>query len=115
MLQLVNFKKLILLKNNFKRIKDIVFGINDTNEWNKLIIIYNIILFFNHIYLFCIIIDNIRCNSKSNYLNEFINIYVIFFILCNIRTSYIYLIFNIYRIDKVCATNFYMNTKDYFI
>jgi len=106
---------LSLIKRDFRELRSYVFGENDINDWDRLIIIYNLYLFFNHLYILYALIDYISKDKNQSFLNQFKNIYLFFFILCNVRTSYFYFIYNVAKINKNLSDSFYKNTKEYFI
>lgn len=104
-----------IIKRDFKSLKKHLFNENEINDWNKIIIIYNLYLFFNHLYILYTLMDIISKDTNTDFLNQFRNIYIFFFILCNIKNSYMYFIINTSKIDKELAENFYKNTHKYFI
>ena len=48
---LEDYKKLILIKRDARELRSIIFGENETNDWDKLIILYMMILMYQHLYL----------------------------------------------------------------
>jgi hypothetical protein len=103
--------------NNFqliKTLKNYIIKDNDINDWNKIIIIYNIYLIINHLYIAYLLIEHIS-KDTNNFILQFSNIYVFFFILCNLKNSYLYCILNISKIDRNLANSLYENTKEYFV
>ena len=104
--------KFQLIKKDLREIKNDLFNINNIDDWNKLIIFYNIYLFFSQIYIFCYIFDCFVYDNK-HFINEFKKIYIFFFIICNIKNSYLHLIKNIYNINKKVGLSLYENTKEY--
>jgi len=108
-----NYNNFQLIKKDIKTLKNYIIKDNDINDWNKIIIIYNFYLIFNHLYIVYYLIDHI--SKDNNIVIQFGNIYIFFFILCNLRNSYLYCILNISKIDKNLANSLYKNTKEYFV
>ena len=103
-----------LIKSDIKVLKQYIIYDNTIHDWNKIIIIYNIYLIFNHLYLAYCLIEYISTHN-DNFIVQFGNIYIFFFILCNLKNSYLYCILNISKIDKNLAISLYNNTKEYFL
>jgi len=115
-MDIISNNKFQLIRSDVKSLKIHLFGDNNINDWNKIIIIYNLYLFFNNLYISYLLIDYIsKDNSNSNLSKDFKNIYVFFFILCSLKSSYLYLIYNTSKIDPNLANSLYNNTKEYFI
>jgi hypothetical protein len=110
-----NYNNFQLIKRDIRTLKHYIIKDNDINDWNKIIIIYNFYLIFNHLYIAYYLIDHISKDNNNNFVVQFGNIYVFFFILCNLRNSYLYCILNISKIDKNLANSLYGNTKEYFV
>lgn len=110
----INYNNFQLIKRDVRTLKQYIIKDNNINDWDKIIIIYNIYLIFNHLYISYCLIDYLTKNNSDNFIIQFKNIYLFFFILCNLRNSYLYCILNISKIDKKLADSLYENTKDYF-
>ena len=105
-----------LIRQDFKELKIILFTENNVNDWNKIIIIYNLYLFFNHLYITYLLMDYIsKDKTPKNFSNDFKNIYVFFFILCNLKNAYAYFIYNVSKVDPKLSLNILNHTKEYFI
>lgn len=105
---------LVLLKQNCRELRSHIFNENDINNWNKIIILYNIYLFFNHIYMLYMLLEYFRKDTLT-FQEQFKNVYLFFFLLCNLKNSYLYFILNISKIDKNLANSMFQNTKIYFV
>ena len=105
---------LVLIRNDFRELRSYIFNENDINNWDKIIILYNFYLFFNHVYILYILLDQIQ-KSKKSFIEQFNSIYLFFFILCNLRNSYLYFIYNVSKINKNLGDSMYHNTKEYFM
>jgi hypothetical protein len=103
-----------LIKKDIGVLKQYIFKDNDINDWSKIIIIYNFYLIFNHLYFIYNFIEYMGKNNH-NFILQFRNIYIFFYMLCNLKNSYLYFILNVYKIDKNLADSLYKNTKEYFI
>jgi len=112
-----NYNNFQLIRKDIRTLKHYIIKDNEINDWNKIIIVYNFYLIFNHLYIAYYLIDYISNdnNNNNNISVQFGNIYVFFFILCNLRNSYLYCILNISKIDKKLANSLYENTKEYFV
>jgi len=106
--------ELTLIRNDFRELRGFLFEENNINDWDKIIVIYNIYLFFNHVYMLYYLLDNIMKNNIS-FTQQFKIIYLFFFLLCNLKNSYLYFILNVNKIDSKLANSLYHNTKKYFI
>lgn len=106
--------ELALIRNDFRTLRGFLFSENNVNDWDKIIVLYNIYLFFNHIYMLYYLLDTIN-KDKSSFIEQFKLIYLFFFLLCNLKNSYLYFILNVNRIDSKLANSFYHNTKEYFM
>ena len=71
-------------------------------------------LFFSNLYIAYYLID-VLSKGDQNFMVQFRNVYLFFFILCSVRTSYMYLIINISKIDAKLGMDIYNNTKEYFM
>jgi hypothetical protein len=109
-----NYNNFQLIKRDIRELKQYIFKDNDINDWDKIIILYNFYLIFNHLYITYYLIEYISKNNYS-FIIEFRNIYIFFYVLCNLRNSYLYFILNISKIDKNLANSLYGNTKEYFV
>ncbi len=105
---------LALIQNDFKTLKGYIIAENDVNNWNKIIILYNIYIFFNHIQMLYYLLNHIQ-NTKLSFIEQFKTVYLFFFLLCNLRTSYMYFIINVSKVDINLGNSFYNNTKQYFM
>ena len=103
-----------LIKQDFKELKVYIFKDNSVHNWDKIILIYNFYLFFNHLYIIYYLLDIIT-KDKSDFIYQFKNIYLFFFILCNLKNSYLYFILNVSKIDKPLANRLFNHSKDYFM
>ena len=105
---------LALIQKDFRELKTYIVADNDVHNWDKIIILYNIYLFFNHLQMLYYLMDYIN-KDKLGFVEQFKSIYIFFFLLCNLRNSYLYFILNVYKIDKNLGTSFYENSKIYFM
>jgi hypothetical protein len=105
---------LTLIQNDFRALKGYIVADNDVNNWDKIIILYNIYLFFNHVQMIYYLMDYIQ-NDKLSFGEQFKTVYLFFFLLCNLRNSYMYFILNVSNIDKNLGDSFYNNTSQYFM
>lgn len=110
-----NYNNFQIIKRDIRALKHYIIKDNEINDWDKIIIVYNFYLIFNHLYIAYYLIDYISKDNSNNIGVQFGNIYVFFFILCNLRNSYLYCILNISKIDKNLADSLYANTKEYFV
>lgn len=106
--------ELTLIKNDFKELRGYLFSNNNINDWDKVIVIYNIYLFFNHLYILYILLDYIQ-QQNITVTSQFKTIFLFFFVLCNLRSSYLYFIYNVSKVNKNLGDSFYHNTKEYFM
>jgi hypothetical protein len=106
--------ELALIKNDFRELRHFLFEDNNINDWDKIIVIYNMYLFFNHVYMLYYLLDNLM-KDKSSFTTQFKTIYLFFFLLCNLKNSYLYFILNVNKIDNKLAHSLYTNTKQYFV
>jgi hypothetical protein len=113
-MEIIKSAKFQLVKGNIKELKNYLFNNNDINDWRKIIIVYNFYLFFSNLYIAYHLID-VLSKGDQNFITQFRNVYLFFFILCSVRTSYMYLIINISKIDATLGNNLYNNTKEYFM
>ena len=102
-----------LIKKDFNELKIYLVSDNDINNWDKIIVIYTLYLFFNHLYILYVLMDIIK-NDNRDFALQFKNVYIFFFILCGLRTSYLYSIKNISRINSDLSCSLFKNTKKYF-
>ena len=105
----------VLIKRDFRDLKIHLFSNNNINDWNKILIIYNLYLFFNHLYISYNLINIISNDNNTEFRHQFKNIYIFFFILCNLKNSYGYFILNVHKIDPKLANSFFKNTHHYFL
>jgi hypothetical protein len=103
-----------LIRSDFRELKVYIFKDDSINDWDKIILIYNFYLFVNHLYITYYLLDIIT-KDKSDFIHQFKNIYLFFFILCNLKNSYLYFIFNVSKIDKNLANRLFLHSKDYFM
>jgi hypothetical protein len=103
-----------VIQKDFRELKGFIVADNDVNNWDKIIVLYNIYLFFNHLQMLYYLMDYIRKDNLS-FVEQFKTIYLFFFLLCNLRNSYLYFILNVTKIDKKLGSSFYENTKMYFM
>jgi hypothetical protein len=106
--------ELALIRNDFRELRGFLFSENNVNDWDKIIVLYNMYLFFNHVYMLYYLLDTITKDNGS-FTQQFKSVYLFFFLLCNLKNSYLYFILNVNRIDSKLATSFYHNTKTYFM
>lgn len=106
--------ELAVIKNDFRELRRFLFEPNEINDWDKIIVLYNIYLFFNHVYMLYYLLDTLM-KDNSSFTQQFKTIYLFFFLLCNLKNSYLYFILNVNRIDTKLADNLYNNTKQYFL
>lgn len=116
-METLNVNNFQLIRKDFKDLKIILFSENNVNDWDKIIIIYNLYLFFNHLYITYLLMDYISKDKtpSTNYIHQFKNIYIFFFILCNLKNAYAYFIYNVSKIDPKLSLNILNHTKEYFI
>jgi len=85
------------------------------NEWDKLILFYNIYIIYSHIgYIHKLLEYTNSCKSNSFYFN-FVLTYILFFCVCNIQASYRHGLIKIYQNKPDLAVHIYKNTKEYFL
>lgn len=113
-MDIINSNKFQLIRSNIKEIKGYIINDNHISDWRKIIIVYNFYLFFSNLYIAYHLID-VLSKGDQNFIEQFRNVYLFFFILCSVRTSYMYLIINISKIDATLGNNLYNNTKEYFM
>jgi hypothetical protein len=114
-MNLVDNNHFQLIKRDFRDLRENLFGENNINDWDKIIIIYNMYLFFNNVYILYHLIDILSKDNNNNFIHQFKNIYIFFFIICSVKNSYAYLIHNVSKINPSLAYRFYKNTHQYFI
>ncbi len=105
---------LTVIQKDFKTLKGFIIEDNNVNDWDKIIVLYNIYLFFNHLQMLYYLMDYIN-RDNLNITTQFKTIYLFFFLLCNLRNSYMYFIINVSKIDNNLSDSFYNNTKQYFM
>ena len=113
-MNIFDYEKFQLIKRDSRELRTYLFSDNDINEWTKLIIIYNIYLFFSHFYVLYVFAEYFSNNNKS-FNEDYKKIFMLFFILCNTQNNYRYFILNVSKIDVKLANSFYKNTNEYFI
>ena len=106
--------ELSLIRKDFRDLKGYIVADNDVNNWDKIIVLYKIYLFFNHLQMLYYLMDYIRKDNIS-FIEQFKTVYLFFFLLCNLRNSYMYFILNVHKIDKKLGDSFYQNTNMYFM
>ena len=111
----VDYNNFQLIKRDFRVLKKDLFGENNINDWDKIIIIYTISIFLNNLYILYNLIDIISKDNNNNFYNQFKNIYFLFFIICSIKSSYGYFINNVIKINKNLGYSIFNNTHKYFI
>ena len=104
-----------LIRRDFRHLKSYLFNENKINDWDKIIIIYNLYIFYNHLYILYNLLEIINRDKNENFMHQFKNIYIFFFILCNVKNSYGYFIHNVGKIDPNLAYSFFKNSHQYFV
>jgi len=104
-----------LIRADFKVLKGDLFDDNSINEWNKIIIVYNLYLFFNNLFILYSLINIISNDKSTKFEDQFKNVYLLFFIMCSIKNSYAYFILNVSKINPDLAYSFFKNSHKYFI
>ena len=107
-----NFK---IIKRDTRELKKYIVYNNTINDWDKIIIIYNIYLIISNVLLGFYLISYTSNVSSTSFVNDFKNIYLLFFILCSIKSSYSYAIYNISKVDMKLALSFHQNLSKYFV
>jgi len=113
-MDIINSNKFQLIRSNIKDLKSYIINDNHISDWQKIVIVYNFYLFFSNLYIAYYLID-VLSKGDQNFMVQFRNVYLFFFILCSVRTSYMYLIINISKIDAKLGMDLYNNTKEYFM
>lgn len=104
-----------LIRADFRLLKKDLFTENSINDWDKIIIIYNLYLFFNNLFLLYNLITIISNDKSTNFVDQFKNVYLLFFVMCSIKSSYAYFILNVSKINPNLAYSFLKNSHKYFI
>jgi hypothetical protein len=104
-----------LIRTDFRVLKKDLFTENNINDWDKIIIIYNLYLFFNNLFILYSLINIISNDKSTKFVDQFKNIYLLFFIMCSIKNSYGYFILNVSKINPDLAYSFFKNSHKYFI
>tara|TARA_A100001015_G_scaffold164322_1_gene182687 strand:+ start:1016 stop:1366 length:351 start_codon:yes stop_codon:yes gene_type:complete len=107
-------QKYMLIKRDARELRQILFGINDINDWNKLIILYTIFLMYQHFYLIYKFINKLNRPGPFNFQRDFKDVYIFFFFICNVRVIFLYMIKGICKVDKKLALSIHSNLKEYF-
>jgi hypothetical protein len=112
--ELRELQKYILIKRDTRELRQILFGDNDIHGWDKILILYSIILMYQHVYLIHKTMIKVTEHNDFNYNRDFKDLFMFVFFLCNLRTSYLYLIKTTFKVDKKLATNLHSNMGEYF-
>ncbi len=107
--------ELVLVRDDIRQLKQYIFQDNDINNWDKVIILYNFYLFYNHLYILYSLFNYINHDKSTSFSKQFKHIYMFFFILCNLKNSYMYFILNVSKINLALGNNLYEHTKQYFM
>jgi hypothetical protein len=110
----MDFEKFQLIKRDCRELRSLLFGYNIINDWQKLIVIYNIYLFISHIYVLYMFTDYFG-HSTNSFEDDFKKIFITFFVICNLQNTYRYFILNIAKLNYRLAKSMYNNTNEYFI
>lgn len=114
-MNLVDNQNFQLIKRDFRELKKDLFQENNINDWDKIIIIYNIYLFYSQIFILYKMLDFISKDTNDDFVNNFKNIYIFFYILCCVKNLYANFIYNVSKINLPLAISFLKNTHKYFI
>ena len=101
----MDFEKFSLIKRDARALKKVVFGENDINDWNKIIILYNLYLIVNFYQLNFYLVDFLSTNKNTTFKDDFKHLYLLFFFLCSLKASYGYLIVNVNKVDNGLAVD----------
>jgi len=101
----MDFENFSLIKRDARVLKKIIFGQNEINDWNKIIILYNLYLIVNFYQLNFYLVDFLSANKNSTFKDDFKHLYLLFFFLCSLKASYGYLIVNVNKVDNELAVN----------
>jgi hypothetical protein len=104
-----------LIKRDFRELRENLFGENKINDWDKIVIIYIMSIFFNNLYVLYNLIDIVSKDNNSSFQNQFKNIYILFFITCSVRSSYGYFLNNVMKINPKLGHSIFNNTHKYFV
>lgn len=107
-------QKYILIKRDARELRKILFGINDINDWNKLLILYTIFLMYQHMYLIYKRMEKMNKPGTFNFARDFKDLYIFFFFVVNLRSVYLYMVVNIARVDRKLAGSIHGNLKEFF-
>ena len=107
-------QKYILIKRDARELRQILFGENDIHGWDKIIIIYSIVLMYQHIYMLHKTMEKVTVHPEFNFNRDFKDLFLFVFFICNLRTSYLYLIKTTFKVDKKLATSLHSNMGEYF-
>ena len=107
-------QKYMLIKRDTRELRQILFGENDIHGWDKLLILYSIILMYQHVYLLHKTMMKVTKHEDFNFNRDFKDLFMFVFFMCNLRTSYLYLIKTTLKVDKKLATNLHSNMGEYF-
>jgi hypothetical protein len=111
---LEDYRKLILVKRDAKELRTIIFGENNINDWDKLIILYTMFLVIQHLYLVYQYMHIIINSGPNDFRKDFINTYMFFYFITNLKGSYCGMIYSISKVDNKLAYNMHDNMKEYF-
>lgn len=111
---LEDYKKLVLIKRDARDLKSIIFGENETNDWDKLIILYMMLLMYQHLYLVYHFMNIIAKSGPNDFRKDFINIYMFFYFITNLKGSYQGMIYSVSKVDDKLANSMHDNMKEYF-
>ena len=114
-MNLVDYNNFQLIKRDLRELRKNLFEEDKINEWDKIIIIYIISIFFNNLHILYNLIDIVSKDNNNNFQNQFKNIYILFIIILNIRSSYGYFINNIMKINPKLGMSIFNNTHKYFV
>ena len=109
-----DYQKLILVKKDAKALRTIIFGENDKNDWDKLIIIYTMFLMYQHLFLVYQYMNIVSKSGPYEFKKDFINLYMFFFFICSLRGVYGSMIYSIGKVDCKLANSMHGNMGEYF-
>ena len=112
-MDILNNHNFQLIKRDLRDLRSNLFGVNNINDWDKIIIIYNIFLIYNQM-LITYTLLNALTNNNATFSEQFRTIYLFFFILCSVKSSYLYFIYNVSKVDYELSMRMHSNFKNYF-
>lgn len=112
-MEILNSEKFQLIKRDARELKRYIVHVDEINDWDKIIVVYNIVLLFSNMYYLYNLLEYLS-KDKMTFREQFIYIYVFFFCLCSMKDSYVYFIKNVSRIDPNLALSFHQNLHEYF-